>query len=172
MATGRAKALIALGFAAALLGGASAGLLLDRYVRPPGPAVVAGDVPLSTELQLTADQRTQIRQIWEQVRTLNQGSFDDGQALEHWRDDQILKILSGAQVKDFEKINNEYQERYTAMTAKRGLAFKEAVARTKQLLTEEQRRRYEQILARRGVQEDDGVQPGSTRPASTVSSAD
>lgn len=169
MGTGRAKVLVAIGFLAALLGGAAAGLLLSRYVRPAAPAIVAGDVPLSTELQLSNEQRNQIRQIWEQVRTLNQGSFEDGQALNTWRDDQILKLLSGDQKKEFERINLEYQERYTAMTAKRESAFRQAVAKTKQLLNDDQRKRYEQILNRRGVQGENAGPSDSTHPAPTIS---
>lgn len=173
MAAGKTKAIVAIGFAVALLGGGAAGLLLSRYVKPAPPAVVPGAAPLSVELKLSADQQSQIRQIWEQVQGVNASSYDTAQMLEHWRDDQVLKLLNDDQKKAFEKINAEYSDRYTAMTAKRDLAFKDAVEKTKRLLNEDQRRRYEQILAKR-LGEEGGAgptQPGSTHPSETISAS-
>jgi hypothetical protein len=155
---------------AALLGGAAAGLLLSRYVRPAAPAIVAGDVPLSAELRLSADQRDQIRQIWEQVRTQNQASVEDAESINAWRDNQVLKLLTDDQKKEFQKIHLEYYDRWTAMNSKREQAFREAVAKTKQLLNEDQKKRYDQILERRGVEGDDAARPVSTHPAPAISS--
>jgi uncharacterized membrane protein len=173
MATTKTKTIIAIGFVAALLGGTAAGVLLSRYVQPAPPEVAPANAPLSAELQLSADQQAHIRQIWENVQTLNQGSYEAGQMLNHWRDDEVMKLLSDDQKKEFEKINGQYQERYTAMTAKRELAFKDAVARTKHLLNEDQRRRYEQILAKKmgGEGGNSAVQPGSTHPSETISAS-
>jgi Spy/CpxP family protein refolding chaperone len=173
MAAGKIKAILALGFTAAILAGGAAGLLLSRYVKPAPPVVATGTAPLSVELKLTADQQSQIRRIWEQVQGINESSYDAGQMLNHWRDDQVLKLLSDEQKKAFEKINSEYADRYTAMKAKRDLAFKDAVEKTKQLLNAEQRIRYEQILAKRLGQEGGNgpTQPGSTHPSETFSAS-
>jgi hypothetical protein len=173
MAAGKTKTIVAIGFAVALVSGGAAGLLLSRYVKPAPPAIVPGAAPLSVELKLSADQQSQIRQIWEQVQRVNTNSYDTAQMLEHWRDDQVLKLLNDDQKKGFQKINGEYSERYTAMTAKRDLAFKDAVEKTKRLLNEDQRRRYEQILAKRlGEEGGSGpTQPGSTHPSETISAS-
>jgi hypothetical protein len=173
MAAGKTKAIVAIGFGVALLGGGAAGLLLSRYTKPAPSVVVPGAAPLSVELQLSADQQSQIRQIWEQVQSINESSYDSGQMLNHWRDDQVLKLLNDEQKKAFEKINGQYAERYTAMKAKRDLAFKDAVEKTKQLLNADQRRRYEQILAKRlGEEGGSGpTQPGATHPSETISAS-
>lgn len=172
MAHGKTKAIVAIGFAAALIGGGAAGLLASRYVHPAGPVIVPGEASLSAELQLTRDQQSQIRQIWEQVQKTNQQSYDDGQALDQWRTDQIVKLLNPQQLQEFHKINADYLDRYTAMTSKRQLAFDEAVAKTKKLLNAEQRQRYDQILTKRigsgGATE---TPPGSTHPAPTISAS-
>ena len=162
MATPRAGALIALVFLTALVAGGAAGMLVARYVAPPRSPqpVVTGELPLSEELQLNPAQRDQIRQIWESVRAQNDASFNQGEMLQHLRDDQILKLLNDDQRREFARVNQEYTDRFTALTAKRESTFNEAVAKTKQVLTESQRRRYDAILARRLAQ------PGSTtRPA-------
>jgi hypothetical protein len=58
------------------------------------------------------------------------------------------------------------------MTSKRELAFKDAVEKTKRLLDDKQRQRYEQILARRmGIEGSNSVQPESTPPAPTFSAS-
>lgn len=170
MAHGKTKAIVAIGFAAALVGGGAAGLLASRYVHPASTALMPAEASLSTELQLTKEQQSQIRQIWEQVRDLNQNSYNDGEALNQWRNDQTVKLLNPAQLKEFQKVNSEYQDRYTAMTAKRQLAFDQAVAKTKQLLNNEQRKLYDQILAKRMATGGE-PQPSSTHPAPTFSAS-
>jgi hypothetical protein len=166
MATRKTTALIAVVFVTSLVAGGAAGTLATRYLAPAKPVVVRGDLPLSEELHLTSAQREEIRQIWESVRSVTDKSYNDGQMLDHLRDDQILKLLNDDQKKEFYRINQDYQERFTAMTARRELAFKDAVEKTKQLLNDEQRRRYEQILARRLGSDPSTGQPASpaTRP--------
>lgn len=173
MAHGKTKAIVAFGFAAALIGGGAAGMLASRYVRPAAPqVVVAGEASLSAELQLSKDQQSQIRQIWEQEQKTNQQSYDDGQALDQWRTDQIVKLLNPDQLKEFQRINSEYQDHYTAMMSKRQLAFDQAVAKTKQLLNDEQRRRYDEIRARRmGTGSPTEPQRDSTHPSPTISAS-
>lgn len=166
MATRRSSALIAVVFAAALVAGGAAGMLATRYLEPAQPVTPAGELPLSEALQLTPDQREQIRQIWESVRSINQNSYAETQMLQHLEDDEILKLLNDEQKKEFVRIHQVYQDKFTAADAKRKRAFDEAVEKTKQLLNPDQRRRYEEILARRLGTESPPQQPASstTRP--------
>lgn len=172
MAAGKTRFVVALVFVAALLGGAAAGMLASRYVHPVAEVVVPGEASLSAELQLTQQQQTQIRQIWEQMRDQIQLSYQQGEGLDQWRNDQIVKLLNDEQKKQFGQVNIEYLNRFTAMTSKRELAFKDAVEKTKRLLDDKQRQRYEQVLARRmGIAGSNSVQPESTRPATTFSAS-
>lgn len=150
-------------FVAALVAGGAAGMLATRYFAPAQPEAPAGELPLSEALQLTPDQREQIRQIWESVRSVNQNSYAETQMLQHLEDDEILKLLNDEQKKEFARIHQVYQDKFTAADAKRKLAFDQAVEKTKQLLNAEQRRRYEEILTRRL-----GPESPSERPASTT----
>lgn len=172
MTAGKARTLVALVFVAALFGGAAAGILAGRYVHPTAEPTLQGEASLSTELQLTRDQQSQIRQIWEQVRDENQRSYGQGKALDDWRDEQYEKLLTEEQKKQYQQIYNEYQNRFTALNSQRELAFTKAVEKTKRLLTDQQRQRYEQILAvRLGAGRGIESQPLSTRPAPTFSAS-
>jgi hypothetical protein len=169
MTAASTKAVVALGFFTALIGGAVAGLLASRYMQPATPVVVAGQSSLSEELQLTPDQQAQIRRIWQGVQGLNESAAGATAALDRWRTDQWARLLNDEQRKQFEKIQLEYEDRFTAMNAKRDLAFKDAVAKTKQLLNEQQRQHYEEILARRmGSGAGGEALPGSTHPMPTT----
>ena len=172
MAAGRTKAVVALVFVAALAGGAAAGLLASRYIRPATQVVVPGEASLTAELQLTKDQQSKIREIWEQFRDQNLRSYQQGDELDQWRNDQLVKLLNDEQKKQFSQIQNEYQNRFTEMKSKRELAFKDAVDKTKRLLNNQQRQRYEQILARRlGSDGAAESQPVPTHPAPTFSAS-
>lgn len=164
MATRKTAGLLAVVFVTALVAGGAAGMLVTRYSAPAKPVVVTGELPLSEELHLSPAQRDQIRRIWESVRSTNEKSYSEGQMLGQLEYDEIFKLLNDDQKKQFKQIHQEYQDRYTAMTAKRELAFQDAVEKTKQLLNDDQRRRYEQILARR-LAPDSTPAPTSTRPA-------
>lgn len=166
----KTSALITLVFIVALVAGGAAGMLLTRYLAAPKPAPTSADLTLSEELQLRPGQREQIRQIWESVRTVNDKSYADAEMLQHLEDDAIMKILTPDQQKDFARIHQEYRDRFDAMKAKRETAFREAVAKTKQVLDADQRRRYEQILARRLGSDPAVGAPAATQPAGPSSS--
>lgn len=171
MAARKTTALISTVFVTSLIAGGAAGMLVTRYLAPAKPVVVTGELPLSEELQLTSGQRDQIRQIWESVRSVNESSYAHGQMLKQLEDDEILKLLNDDQKKQFARIHQDYNDRFTAMTAKREVAFKEAVEKTKQLLNEDQRRRYDQILARRLGTDSSAAQPAATQPVASPSAS-
>src|SRR4051812_49188519 len=79
--------------------GLMAGLLTSRLPAAPAtqPALVANPLdhtPLVQELNLTAEQREQMKQIWETAKTAALGTYTDAEKLQKGRDDAILQILS------------------------------------------------------------------------------
>ncbi|HVT89087.1 MAG TPA: Spy/CpxP family protein refolding chaperone [Tepidisphaeraceae bacterium] len=126
---------VAAGFVASRVSAASASL--------PSPA---DSTPLTVELQLTPDQRDQMRDIWETVRSSVRNVFDDAQRLEKQRDDAMIALLNDEQKARFEKLSQTYADRFNQLTQKRDQTFQDAVERTRKLLTEEQRVKYEAIL--------------------------
>jgi Spy/CpxP family protein refolding chaperone len=109
---------------------------------PPGPM----EKSLAEELQLTADQREQMRAIWEGVRDKVHQAFDEAQDLGRQRDQRLVAILSDEQKAQFEKISKEFAEKYNQLARERDDAFNGAVEKTKKLLNETQRKKYEEIL--------------------------
>ena len=110
---------------------------------PPG---ASGERSLADELQLSQDQRVQMRDIWEGVRDKVHRAFDEAEDLQRQRDDRIISMLSDEQKTRFEKLSQEFADRYDQLAAQRDEAFNTAVEKTKKLLNDEQRKKYEEIL--------------------------
>jgi len=125
---------------------------------PPAPPLPPGgslEKSLAEELQLSADQREQMRGIWEGVRDRMHQAFDEANDLQRQRDERLVGILSSDEQRaQFAKISKEFAEKYNQLARERDEAFNAAVEKTKKLLSDEQRTKYEQILKR-------NVRPGS-----------
>jgi hypothetical protein len=170
MGTRRTKFVILAVFTLAILGGGTAGILAGRYVAPASTSV-SGTLPLSEALQLSPDQRDQIRVIWEAMRDEADDCYRQAEWLNQERENDLMKILTDEQKLAYQKIHHDYVDRYTALDAKRQLAFNHAVEHTKLLLSPSQRQRYETILAGRlghGTSEHSGF--GLDRSPRTASS--
>jgi Spy/CpxP family protein refolding chaperone len=133
----------------ALGAGLTAGLLTSRLPRSGSSAPLApgtGRTPLVEQLGLSAEQRDQMREIWEGVRSQVHNAFEEAQQLQRRRDDALVALLNDEQKAEFEKIASEYANRFDALKRARDEAFADAVQRTKRLLNDAQRQKYEQIL--------------------------
>jgi Spy/CpxP family protein refolding chaperone len=110
---------------------------------PPGPT----EKSLADELQLNPDQREQMRGIWEGVRDKVHKAFDEAQDLQRQRDERFAAILTtDEQRAQFQKISKEFADRYDQLARDRDEAFNSAVEKTRKLLNETQRKKYEEIL--------------------------
>jgi Spy/CpxP family protein refolding chaperone len=121
----------------------------DNTTPPPPmlPPDGAGEKTLADELQLSPEQRVQMRDIWEGVRDKVHQAFDEAQDLQRQRDERIVALLTTDEQKaKFQKLSQEFADRYDQLAKDRDEAFNSAVEKTKKLLTEEQRKKYEQIL--------------------------
>jgi len=142
--------LTALGLSA----GVVAGMLVSRL---PAATAGAGERPASVsaiasplaELDLTPDQQQQMQKIWEGVRKDVQGCFDQAQSLQKQRDDAIVSLLSEEQKAKFAEISKQFHDRDVKITGDRQRLLGSAIEQTKQLLNDEQRKKYEQILQNR-----------------------
>lgn len=142
--------------ALALCAGLAAGLLASRLpggAQPPAP--VPSELPaaeprtaLVEELNLSSEQREQMRQIWEGVRGDVRQAFDEAQRLQKQRDEALVSMLNDEQKAKFEKISKEYAGRFDELTRKRDSTFQDAVERTRRILNDDQRQKYDQILKR------------------------
>ncbi len=135
----------------ALSAGVVAGMLVKRL---PGTSAKseltpAASMSLSEQLQLTPQQRKQMRVIWEPIRNEIQQCFRQANDLQHQRDDDIVALLNDQQKAQFEKLSKKYADRYAKLDAKRERTFQDAVERTRKILNDTQRAQYDKIIADR-----------------------
>lgn len=144
------RALILLGFVLTLGAGVVAGLLGARL--PVGDArttAVGGHGALADELHLSAEQRGQMRGIWETVQSTGQDCLRDARKLQQQRDDGVVKLLTPAQKQAYDALQRQYSDQCAALIARRESAFQKAVTQTKKILNASQRVKYQQILKTR-----------------------
>lgn len=157
---------IIVGFVVALAAGVALGLAWDRGTptRPAGPhAGGPGGGPggpgpgngggpggwLAAELQLTPEQRDQFNQIWsESARRGGRDHWTRRSQLRQQRDEAIFKLIPEASHTAYDQIRADYDTHVAALEAEWKQSFQTAVEKTRQLLTEAQRQKYDQIIAR------------------------
>jgi len=141
----KAKALLIVAFVVTFAAGAAVGLLVSRAEdRRHGPSW------LEAELDLTDRQREQMRQIWsEAMRAGRSGHWERMKALTESRDQAIAALLTEAQQSQYDAILQDYAAKIDELHQEGKRAFEQAVERTKQILTPEQAKKYDELLKRR-----------------------
>jgi Spy/CpxP family protein refolding chaperone len=175
MRTGTRVQALLIGLTVLALGaGVAAGMLASRATPPAsgnpttGPAAPIDRTPLVQELNLTPEQRDRMREIWEGVRGQVHETFEDAKQLQRQRDDALVALLTDEQKAQFEKISQDFKNQFDDLAKKRDKVFQSAVKRTKQLLNDEQRKRYEAILKNSVGGPDGGHEPGMPPPPPTA----
>lgn len=179
----RTRVIVLVVFVAAFAAGVATGLVLrPAHPRPPerGPSW------LVAELSLTPAQQEEMLKIWGNVgRSGWQEENEKRQALQKQRDEAIRNLVPKAAQAEFDKANETYAKRSAELGELRRQRFDAAVAKTKAILTDEQRAKYETILARRAEGRGEGRRfgpgpgPGwdrsgggpTTRPATATAAA-
>ena len=134
-----------------LSAGVVAGMLTARFssLSPQTGADVVESGTLSDQLQLTSDQKTQLRSIWESASDDVKDCYRQAQDIQKRRDQAIVKILTEQQKTEFEKIAQRYSDEYNQLTQNREHTFSKAVERTRAILDPKQRVKYDAILKSR-----------------------
>lgn len=167
MAPGRLRIIFSAAFALALIAGVAAGVLATRFINRPAPVSAVSTLD---DLQLSAGQREQIKQIWESVLDQSDDLFKQAQTLQQAHDDKIFKLLTPDQQKQYNEIYNQDRDTYARLLAQRQSAIKKAINDTRKLLSESQREKYDVILkSRLGRSAEPGTvwlsAPAGTQPA-------
>ncbi|MCX5662303.1 MAG: periplasmic heavy metal sensor [Planctomycetota bacterium] len=179
----KTKLIVVVVFVAAFAAGAATGLVFRPFPHHPpgpggGPGPERGPSWLVTELSLSQAQQDEMLKIWGSVgRSGWQEESEKRQALQKQRDEAIRKLVPASALAELDKVNDAFAKGYADLGEQRRQRFDAAVAKTKAILTPEQRAKYEAILARRPEGRGDrtrfGPGPGwdrsgggsSTRPA-------
>jgi Spy/CpxP family protein refolding chaperone len=102
---------------------------------------------LTAELGLTTDQRAQLDRIWSAVAKANDQD-DRRRGYRRERDEAIAQLVPPGRLGDYDQIIDTYHDRIDALEQMSRDAYATAVDETKQILTPEQRTRYEELLKR------------------------
>jgi Spy/CpxP family protein refolding chaperone len=159
------KTIVVSGFATAFAAGLLFGIALHRA--PPA----ATTQPTHTDrgswwaekLNLTTDQQQQMKQIWSEVgrRGGNPGGSSRGQSRKE-RDEAIEKLIRPEDRATYDSIIATYNARNEAAEAEMRASFDRAVQRTREILTPEQRKKYDELMPKPG--QGNGSNPGSGGP--------
>jgi len=144
----KAKLLLTLSLLLTFAAGLALGCLLERGRGSrdrPGPRRSW----LTRELGLTPQQEQQMHAIWsENVGQLRRSRGERRRALWEQRKRAVRDLLSEEQQLQYDRLLADYEQKLAALEAEANESFDQAVARTKKILTPEQRAKYEELLGR------------------------
>ncbi len=155
----KTRALLSVAFVMALLAGGAVGVVGSRVL--PGGDDNASAAPqsprsrerrswLTDELNLSPEQEVQMKEIWSPMsRGGPRDHFEKYRAAERTRDDAVVALLTPEQKAQYDRIQTDHQSAIEQLAQERERSFQQAVEATKKILSEEQKKKYEQIMARR-----------------------
>lgn len=136
-----------------LLAGVALGVLGQRTI----PARSGGRASLADQLDLSSDQRKLMDDIWSgMLKEEGRQRGERHRDLQRQRDDAVVALLNEEQRKQFDRITADFAKQSEELTREREKAFENAVTRTREMLTESQRQKYDEILKKRREREKDG----------------
>ncbi|MDB5291374.1 MAG: hypothetical protein JWL69_2615 [Phycisphaerales bacterium] len=139
----RPTIIVVLMFVLALGAGVVAGKLSARVSQPAAERTATS---LTTQLDLSSDQRAQMQHIWEHVREVAHRCARDKETLKKEHEDAVVSLLTDAQkVKYAELTKNANTDKEKIDTLEKQ-TFEDAVKKTREMLNDQQRLAYDQIL--------------------------
>jgi len=111
---------------------------------PPPPT---GHTPswLADQLDLTADQQQKMDAIWADVKQQMSKDWDKHRDLDRQRDEAVRDLLSDDQLVQYEAIYDAYRVKRAEMERTRDTLIKSAEERSRELLTDSQKVRWDQL---------------------------
>ncbi|MHB1155596.1 MAG: Spy/CpxP family protein refolding chaperone [Phycisphaerales bacterium] len=146
------RLMIAIGFAvwfgAGLAVGWRIGSSHDQPPRPPHSGSGGGGW-LVQRLNLTADQQKRLDAIWSPLaRRGGREGFSRRMQLRRERDAAIAALVPESDKAAYQKIIDDYSAQTAAMESQWKQSFTQAVEKTREVLTPEQRGKYDELMAK------------------------
>jgi len=140
----RVKMVLTISFVLAVGAGVAVGMLGAKYPQTHQPRSWLGD-----ELNLSPDQREQMRAIWQEAGKNRPRDWERRRAAEREKNEAIVGLLTEEQKAKYDEINRQFSLKMQEQAQQREAAMQDAIERTKAILTPQQRERYEQIMQER-----------------------
>ena len=169
------RLVVILGFLVAFGAGLTAGLAWRHGDEAEEPGRGGPGSWIAAQLKLSPQQREQMDAIWSSA--VREGGGRDGWQrkleLRRQRDEAIAALVPESSKADYQRVLDEYTAASDALDAQRRASFEQAVEKTRQILTPQQREQYEQIMARHREggprssrsRDDHRPRPGDDRPS-------
>jgi Spy/CpxP family protein refolding chaperone len=166
------KAILVTGFAIAFGAGMTVGVQWRGQTAQAAPATTRptsrGVGYLTAELNLTPDQQEKMKDIWsEAARRGGREQEERRRAHRKERDDAIAALVRPEDRERYDQVLRTYADRNAAMEREWRGKYQESVERTKDILTADQRKKYDEILKRQENRRADDratSRPGSDKP--------
>ena len=150
------KLVVLIGFGVAFAAGLTVGTsrVRQRQQMEAGASATPSTRPshrgfLPSELNLTQEQQEQLSKIWSEAARGGRSEQDDRRKqLRQKRDETIASLIRPEDKEKYEQTLKDYADQATAIDREMRDRFKKSVEETKQILTPEQRTKYEEILSR------------------------
>jgi hypothetical protein len=144
------KLAIVLGFTFMFIAGLAVGRSPGGIPSLRAPKAEAQRSWLGNELRLTAPQQEQMKTIWSNPAITRPDLPKQFHDCDHQRDEAIQNLLSPEQKLQFEQIKRDHDAKVAALTADRNQAMRDAEDETRLMLSEDQRKKYDEILKAHG----------------------
>ena len=146
-------------FVVAFAAGTGVGLVLRGRPEPP-----SRHSTLERDLGLTPKQAEQVKAIWSETwQALHARPGERRESVEKEREDAIRSLLTQEEAARYDQIQAEFRRKLEKMGEERRAVFDGAVQRTKEILTDAQRAKYEALLEQKKAMGGPSGGPGHFR---------
>jgi len=102
---------------------------------------------MERELNLNAEQKDRMKEIWADFARGGPREHEEKRRqLRRQRDEEIAALIRPEEMGEYDKIQNRYDDAVAGLDKEMRRKFDERVKQTKEILTPEQREKYEKIL--------------------------
>jgi len=142
--TTKIKLILIFSYLLTFAGGVTVGMLISW--QEPTPPPVVQKPGMFSELGLTEEQHKKIREIWSSTMKDGLPRMQIKHNLSRVRDEAISKIITDQQRDQYDRIQAEYRASVEVFYKAREKAYKEAVEKTRAVLTPEQAEKYDNLI--------------------------
>ena len=160
------KVVLVIGFVVAFCAGLFSGLAVrgrealatsSSAVAPAATRPVGPGGLLATELGLTAEQREQMNRIWgENARALRHQQDQRRSQFRKEREDAIAALIRPEDRAKYDEVQRVHAQHMTDLEKELRASWQKGVEETREILTAEQRVKYEEFLKRREAERASG----------------
>jgi hypothetical protein len=128
-----------------------AGVVVGMGVSRPAvvkPAEHRGGGWIEEQLGLTSEQREQMKAIWSEARDMGQKHGEMRDQFRKERDAAVMGLFTPEQKDQYQKIQDDFRAQMGKLDKEREAAFNAAKEKTKAILNETQRAKYEELMKR------------------------